>query len=403
MQKIPTINQLKSIAGKRILVRTDFNVPISNGQVTDDTRIIRASGTLKQLADQKAKVIIISHLGRPDGKVNPAYSLRQVLPALEKALVGYKVLFAEDCVGKIPQDKIQLLQNGQILLLENVRFHEGEEENDEIFSKKLSELGDLYVNDAFSCSHRPHASIDKITRFLPSYAGLLMAEEVAALDHILSNPERPLMAIVGGAKISTKLDLLQNLLSKVDYLVIGGAMANTFLQAQGYQVGKSLTESSMIPNAAHILELAKKSKKSLILPVDTVVAEALQANVATRTVTLKEVGAKDMILDIGAKTVQLIENAVKNCKSLVWNGPLGAFEIPPFDAGTKKIAAIIANATQQKKLVSVAGGGDTVSAIIQVGVEEKLSYVSSAGGAFLEWLEGKTLPGIQALLNSKIV
>lgn len=399
MQKMPTIKELPAITGKKILVRTDFNVPLSNGQVTDTTRITRACATLKKLADQKAKVIILSHLGRPDGKVTPAYSLRQVLPALEKALAGYKVFFAEDCVASIAQDKIRQLQQGQILLLENVRFHAGEEQNDSVFAQKLSQGGDFYVNDAFSCSHRAHASIDKITHFLPSFAGLLMAEEVAALDHILSTPKRPLTAIVGGAKISTKLDLLQNLLSKVDHLVIGGAMANTFLQAQGCQVGKSLTEANMLATAAHITELAKKSKKSLILPVDAVVAEALQANVVTRTVTLKEIGVKDMILDIGPKTVQLINDTVKNSKSVVWNGPLGAFETPPFDQGTKKVAAMIASATQQKNLVSVAGGGDTVSALIQAGVEEKLSYVSSAGGAFLEWLEGKTLPGIQALLN----
>jgi len=384
------------VVGKRVLLRADLNVPMKNGRVEDSTRLMRVAPTVVELAGKGARVVILSHLGRPKGP-DPKESLRPVVPALAAALAGRPVRFAPDCVGPAAEDAVAALKPGEILLLENTRFHKGEEENDPGFARALARLGDVYVNDAFSASHRAHASTEALARLLPAYAGRLMQAELEALSRALLSPEHPVAALVGGAKVSTKLDLLQNLLAKADVLIIGGAMANTLLLARGLGVGKSLAERDMVGTARDLLEAAVKKRAALVLPVDAVVAPALAPDAPTRTVAIAEVGEEDMILDIGPQTVAAIEARLRQCRTLVWNGPVGAFETSPFDRGTVAVAKAVARLTREGRLASIAGGGDTVAALAAAGVSDALSYVSTAGGAFLEWLEGRTLPGIAAL------
>jgi phosphoglycerate kinase len=382
--------------GKRVLVRADLNVPVTDGKVADASRIERLAPTLRELADKGARVVVVSHFGRPKNH-EPDLSLRPIVPTLAAALDGRKVVFAEDCIGATAQRAVDGLRNGDIALLENLRFHEGEEKNDPAFAKALAALADVYVDDAFSAAHRAHASTEAVAHLLPAFAGRLMQAELIALDKALENPARPVAAIVGGAKVSTKLDLLDNLVSKVQLLIIGGAMANTPLLAEGKPVGKSLVERDMIETARSLDAKAKAAGCELVLPVDVVVAPALKPGVPVTTVTVDRVPEDQMILDIGPRSIALICDKLAACRTLVWNGPVGAFEIKPFDQGTTAIARQVAALTRAGRLVSVAGGGDTVAALLHAGVVDQLSYVSAAGGAFLEWLEGKTLPGIKAL------
>ncbi|HTR83332.1 MAG TPA: phosphoglycerate kinase [Reyranella sp.] len=398
MSDFKTIDSLK-LDGKRVLVRIDLNVPMKNGKVTDATRIERAAPGLKELAAKGAKVIVLSHFGRPDGKRVPEMSLKPLVEPLARAL-GKPVAFAEDCIGPRAEEAVRALKNGDVLLLENLRFHKEEEKNDKGFVDKLSVLGDVYVNDAFSAAHRAHASTEGLAHRLPALAGRLMQAELEALDKALGKPKRPVCAVVGGAKVSTKLDLLGNLVGKVDKLIIGGGMANTFLQAQGINVGKSLSEKDLGKTALEILDKAKAAKCAVLLPVDVVVAGKFEANAPHKVVDATACPDDQMILDVGPKTSALYEREVEGCATLVWNGPLGAFEMKPFDEGTMALAKTVADLTTAKKLLSVAGGGDTVAALAAAGVEEKFSYVSTAGGAFLEWMEGKTLPGVAALIRA---
>ena len=384
------------VAGKRILLRADLNVPVRDGKITDLTRIERLSPTIRELAANGAKVIVCSHFDRPKGKRVPEMSLGPMAAALGEVL-GQRVRFAEDCIGVAAQQAVERMARGDVLVLENTRYHAEEEKNDPTFAAELAKLADIYVNDAFSAAHRAHASTEGVAHLLPAYAGRLMQAELEALDAALGNPVRPVAAIVGGAKVSTKLELLGNLLSKVDVLVIGGAMANTFLAAQGVAVGTSLQEAELHDTARGILAQAKGGRCEIVLPLDAVVATEFKPNVPTRTVGINDVPADAMILDVGPATVADLAGRLATLKTLVWNGPLGAFETPPFDAATTAIARAVAAATQSGALRSVAGGGDTVSALRHAGVLDKMSYVSSAGGAFLEWLEGKTLPGVAAL------
>lgn len=387
------------VAGKRVLVRVDLNVPMKNGKVTDATRIERAAPTLTELAAKGAKVVVVSHFGRPDGKRVPEMSLKALVEPLSKAL-GKPVAFADDCIGPLAEDAVRALKPGEVLLLENLRFHKEEEKNDAAFVDKLSVLGDVYVNDAFSTAHRAHASTEGIANRLPAAAGRLMQAELEALDKALGNPKRPVCAVVGGAKVSTKLDLLGNLVGRVDKLIIGGGMANTFLHAQGIGIGKSLAEKDLAKTALEILDKAKAAKCEVLLPVDVVVAAEFKAGAASKTVDAAACPDDQMILDVGPRSIALYQQEVAKCATLVWNGPLGAFEIKPFDAGTVALAQAVAQLTTAKKLLSVAGGGDTVAALAAAGVEAKFSYVSTAGGAFLEWMEGKTLPGVAALIRA---
>ncbi|WP_448189381.1 phosphoglycerate kinase [Azospirillum sp. sgz301742] len=395
MTDFNTIDDL-SVSGKTVLVRADLNVPMQDGKVSDTTRIDRLAPTLKELASKGAKVVILSHFGRPKGGPDAKNSLRHVLGDLSKA-VGQEVAFAEDCVGDKAKAAIAAVKPGQMVLLENTRFHAEEEKNDPAFAKQMAELGDLYVNDAFSAAHRAHASTEGVARHLPSAAGRLMQQELEALTKALEKPERPVCAVVGGAKISTKLDLLGNLVGKVDMLALGGGMANTFLYAQGVDVGASLCEKDMADQARAIMETAKKAGCEILLPLDFIVAKEFKAGAASRDVDAKAIGADEMALDIGPKTVEFLGLKIQGAKTVVWNGPLGAFEIKPFDAGTNAVAGLVAKRTQDGQLLSVAGGGDTVSALASAGVEQAFTYVSAAGGAFLEWLEGKDLPGVAAL------
>jgi phosphoglycerate kinase len=393
MPKFRTLDDL-DVAGKRVLVRCDLNVPMKDGKVTDATRIERSAETLKALSAKGAKVIVLSHFGRPKGKRTAEFSQKPLVEPLAKAL-GRSVAFAEDCVGPAAEQAVKALKDGEVLLLENLRFHDGEEANDAAFIKQLASLGDLYVNDAFSAAHRAHASTEGIAHALPAAAGRLMQAELDHLQAALENPKRPVMAVVGGAKVSTKLDLLGNLVGKVDRLVIGGGMANTFLFAQGAEIGKSLAERDMADTARQILDKAKNCK--ILLPIDAVVAAEFKPNPPVETVAANAVPKDKMILDVGPKTVAAIVAEMRSCKTLVWNGPLGAFETPPFERATVAVAKEAAALTKAKALLSVAGGGDTVAALAAAGVEEQFSYVSTAGGAFLEWLEGKELPGVAAL------
>jgi len=395
MTDFNTIDDIE-VNGKTVLVRADLNVPMQDGKVSDTTRIDRLAPTLKELSLKGAKVVVLSHFGRPKNGPDAKNSLRHVLDALSAA-VGQKVAFAEDCVGQPAKDAIAKVHEGAIVLLENTRFHAEEEKNDPAFAAQLAELGDVYVNDAFSAAHRAHASTEGVARLLPNAAGRLMEAELKALTLALEKPERPVAAVVGGAKISTKLDLLGNMVRKVDMLALGGGMANTFLFAQGVDVGASLCEKEMADQARAIMATAKEAKCDILLPTDFVVAKEFKAGAANRVVPANGIGADEMALDVGPATVAFLAEKLKAAKTIVWNGPLGAFEIAPFDAGTNAVAKIVADRTEAGGLLSVAGGGDTVAALAHAGAEDKFTYVSAAGGAFLEWLEGKELPGVAAL------
>ncbi|MDJ0972678.1 MAG: phosphoglycerate kinase [Kiloniellales bacterium] len=383
-------------AGRRVLVRVDFNVPMRDGRVTDATRIERALPTIRALGERGARVILLSHFGRPKGECRPELSLQPVAAALEAAL-GAPVAFAADCIGATAEAAVAELSEGGVLLLENLRFHAGEEANDAAFAAALAALGDLYVDDAFSAAHRAHASVEALARRLPSAAGRLMQAELEHLARALENPQRPLAALVGGAKISTKLQLLGNLVERADLLIIGGGMANTFLAAAGVDVGRSLCEHDMADTAREIMAKAQAQGCDIVLPTDALVAATLEAGIAAETVSVKAVPAGQMILDVGPATAEHLARRLEDCRSLIWNGPLGCFEVPPFDQGTNAVARAAARLTGEGRLLSVAGGGDTVAALAHAGVVEDFTYVSTAGGAFLEWLEGRTLPGVAAL------
>jgi phosphoglycerate kinase len=383
------------VKGRRVLVRVDFNVPMQNGEVADVSRIERNTPTITEIANRGGKVILLSHYGRPKGR-DPNESLKPVVAAVARIL-HRPIAFADDCVGEAAEKAVAALKPGDILCLENTRFHKGEEKNDSAFAAGLARLGDIYVDDAFSVAHRAHASVEAIAHLLPAYAGRAMQEELEALEKALHAPQRPVAAIVGGAKVSTKLDLLGNLLTHVDTLIIGGGMANTFLAAQGKAVGKSLCEADLIKTARDILAAAKSQNREIVLPVDVVVAQKFAAHAASRVVAVDDVGASDMILDIGPRTVEHVISVLARTKTLVWNGPFGAFEMEPFDNGTVEVAETAAELTATGKLVSIAGGGDTMAALNVAGVTGGFTYVSTAGGAFLEWLEGKVLPGVEVL------
>jgi phosphoglycerate kinase len=396
MPAFKTLDDLIDIAGKRVLVRVDLNVPVTDGKVSDTTRIERVAPTIKELSDKGAKVILLAHFGRPKGEPVADQSLSLIAPAVEEVL-DQRVAFASDCIGAPAADAIAKMENGDILLLENTRFHKGEEKNDTTFTAELAKNGDIFVNDAFSAAHRAHASTEGLAHHLPAYAGRTMQAELEALEKGLGKPTHPVVAIVGGAKVSTKIDLLSNLVTKVDALVIGGGMANTFLAAQGIDVGKSLCEHDLADTARSILETAKTAGCAIVLPVDGVVAREFKANAANETVDVSAIPADAMMLDVGPKSVELVNGWIEKAATLVWNGPLGAFEITPFDTATVSAAQHAAAQTRAGKLVSVAGGGDTVSALNHAGIADDFSYVSTAGGAFLEWMEGKELPGVAVL------
>jgi phosphoglycerate kinase len=383
------------VRNKRVLLRLDLNVPAENGKVMDATRIERAAPTITEIADNGGKVILLSHFGRPKGR-DPKQSLKPVADAVA-GIVGRPVAFADDCIGEAAEDAVAKMKPGDILCLENTRFHAGEERNDPAFVDALAKLGDIWVNDAFSAAHRAHASTEGLGHRLPAYAGRSMQAELEALTTALEAPERPVASIVGGAKISTKLDLLGNLVGKVNVLIIGGGMANTFLAAEGQAIGKSLAEHDLADSARDILHKAKAQGCEIVLPVDAVVAQKFEANAASRVVPVDAVGADDIILDIGPRSVEHVVSVLARVKTLVWNGPFGAFELEPFDNGTVEVAEAAAELTAAGKLVSVAGGGDTVAALNSAGAADRLTYVSTAGGAFLEWMEGKTLPGVEVL------
>ncbi|MCC6735779.1 MAG: phosphoglycerate kinase [Bauldia sp.] len=386
-----------NFAGKRVLVRVDLNVPMKGGKVTDLTRIHAAAPTINDIAKAGGKVILLAHFGRPDGKRVPEMSLEPVRQAIAD-VIGRPVGFASDCIGDAAKAEIAKMKNGDVLMLENTRYHAGEEKNEAAFTKALAELGDVYVNDAFSTAHRAHSSTEGLARHLPSYAGRSMEKELTALGAALGGePKRPVVAVVGGAKVSSKIDLLENLIKKVDILVIGGGMANTFLLAQGLDMGKSLAEPGLVDTAKRIMAAAKDSGCEIVLPVDAVVSRKFEANPPTETVAVTAVPADAMILDVGPASIELVAKAFDRANTLVWNGPLGAFEMTPFDRATVAAARHAAARTTAGKLLSVAGGGDTVAALNHAGVVDRFSYVSTAGGAFLEWLEGKALPGVEAL------
>jgi phosphoglycerate kinase len=397
-------DKLRTTAGldleaKRVLVRADLNVPVKDGKVTDATRLERLVPGLQDLARRGARIVVISHFGRPKGGPDPQFSLKPVADKLGE-LLGRPIAFASDCVGEPAERTVAALLPGQVAVLENLRFHKGEEKNDPAFAKRLAALGDLFVNDAFSTAHRAHASTDAITQLLPSYAGPLLMEEVDALKSVLDAPARPTAAVIGGAKVSTKIPLLTNLAGKVDKLIIGGAMANTFFLAEGVNVGKSLAEPDFAKTALEIMRAAKMRHCEVVLPHDVVVASKLAEGAKASTVAVLEVPPDQMILDVGPETVAHYTAVIGRCKTLVWNGPLGAFEVAPFGEGTFGLAREVAALTTAGKLVSVAGGGDTIAALNAAGVTDRLTYVSTAGGAFLEWLEGRTLPGIAALARA---
>jgi phosphoglycerate kinase len=396
MARFRTLEDLE-VAGRTVLVRLDLNVPMKDGEVTDATRIERSVPTVKELLEKGAKVVVLAHFGRPKGKREPSMSLAPLAEPLGQALGGIEVAFADDCIGEPARRAVQALQPGGVMLLENLRFHAGEEKNDPAFADRLASLGDLYVDDAFSAAHRAHASITGLAERLPSAAGRLMQAEVEALTRALDDPERPLAALIGGAKVSTKLELLGNLIERVDIMVLGGGMANTFLFAAGKPVGKSLAEKEMADTARQVATKAKERNCQLVLPVDGRVARRFEAGAPSEVLAIEQVPDDGMILDIGPGTVEAIQAHLGTCRTVVWNGPLGAFEIAPFDAGTTAVARRVAELTRAGRLMSVAGGGDTVAALAHAGVLHQLSYASTAGGAFLEWLEGKELPGVAVL------
>ncbi|HEY2135391.1 MAG TPA: phosphoglycerate kinase [Xanthobacteraceae bacterium] len=389
-----TLDQI-DLAGKRVLVRVDLNVPMDNGTVSDATRITASARTINEIADKGGRVILLSHFGRPKGR-DPKDSLQRVAAAAAP-IIGRPVAFADDCIGETAERAVAAMKPGDILCLENTRFHPGEEKNDEDFIARLARLADIWVNDAFSVAHRAHASTEGLAHALPAFAGRSMQAELDALTKAFEAPQRPLAAIVGGAKVSTKLELLGNLLEKVDVLIIGGAMANTFLAAQGKKVGKSLFEPDLVATAREIMAKATSARREIVLPVDAVVAHKLEAFAPSRVVDVDQVGETEMILDIGPRSVEHVVSVLARAKTLVWNGPFGAFEKEPFDNGTVEVAEAAAELTEAGKLVSVGGGGDTVAALNAAGVVDRFTYVSTAGGAFLEWIEGKALPGVEVL------
>ena len=393
--RLPTLDDC-DVGGKRVLLRVDLNVPVQDGRITDMTRIERQAPTIRELADRNARVIILSHFDRPKGKVVPSKSLRPLVEPLARA-IGRAVAFADDCAGPVADAAVAALKDGQVLLLENTRFHAGEEGNDPAFAKAVAALGDIFVNDAFSAAHRADATTSGIAALLPSVAGRSMMLELTHLEKALGNPARPLMAVVGGNKVSTKIAVLENLAGKVQVLAIGGAMANTFLAAQGIPVGKSLYEADHLETARKVVRMAKERGVELLLPADVVVAKEFKAGAPSRVTGVTNIGADEMALDVGPATIAALTAKLASARTLVWNGPMGAFETAPFDAGTVAAARAVAAATRAGKLLSVAGGGDTVAALAHAGVEKDFTYVSSAGGAFLEWLEGKALPGVEAL------
>jgi phosphoglycerate kinase len=383
------------VSGKRVLVRVDLNVPMDNGKVTDATRIERVAPTIAEIADKGGKVILLAHFGRPKGR-DLKESLKPVAAEVARVLKR-RVGFADDCVGEAAESAIHAMKNGDILLLENTRFHKEEEKNDPAFVEKLAKLGDIFVNDAFSAAHRAHATTEGLAHKLPAYAGRTMQAELEALGKALDHPQRPVIAIVGGAKVSTKLDLLENLIAKVQALVIGGAMANTFLHALGLKLGKSLAERDMAETARRIISKAEAVNCAILLPIDGIVAFHFQAGAPSHAYGLDAIPSDGMVLDIGPQSIERVKAAIDDAATLVWNGPVGAFEMQPFDIGTVTLARHAAERTKAGKLVSVAGGGDTVAALNAAGVADKFTYVSTAGGAFLEWLEGRKLPGVEAL------
>ncbi len=389
-----------NLQNKRIVVRADLNVPISNNKITDETRIKRFCKGILRVIQKGVKLVILTHLGRPKGVINPNLSTRILVESLERNL-NHKVIFSGGCIDKKTIEMSKTLKDNQVLLCENLRFHNEEEENNLIFAQKLAQLGDYFLNDAFSCSHRAHASTDAITRFLPSFFGPMMNEEINALHEALENPKKPSLAIIGGSKVSTKISVLKNLIFKLDNLIIGGGMANTFLYASGSPMGKSLYEPNFKKTVNEIYELAKKYDCKIFLPVDIVVSKDFIKNADHKVVDFNECPSDHMILDIGQKSIELYKKIISSSKTILWNGPLGAFETKPFDKGTNALAKYTSLVTMNKECVSVAGGGDTVSALNSINVTADFSYVSSAGGAFLEWLEGKELPGIKAIKLSK--
>ncbi|WP_282047020.1 phosphoglycerate kinase [Roseibium album] len=391
-----TLDDLNDISGKRVLVRVDLNVPMDSGRITDTTRIERVLPTIRELSEKGAKVILLAHFGRPKGERVADMSLAPVAPAVAE-LLGKPVAFTDDCVGGVATEMVNAMSDGGVLLLENTRYHRGEEKNDPDFARALAANGDIYVNDAFSAAHRAHGSTEGIARLLPAYAGRTMQAELEALGSALGDPVRPVLAVVGGAKVSSKIDLLENLVSRVDMLVIGGGMANTFLAAKGTDVGKSLCEHDLADTARKIMVAAEAANCDIVLPDDAVVAREFKAGAANETVELDAIPSDGMILDVGAASIETVKSKIDSAKTLVWNGPLGAFEIEPFDKATVAAAKHAAENTRAGKLNSVAGGGDTVAALNHAGAAEGFSYVSTAGGAFLEWLEGKELPGVKAL------
>ena len=386
------------VRGKRVLIRVDLNVPMADGKVSDDTRIRAVAPTIKEVTDKGGKAILLAHFGRPKDGPDPKFSLKPVVPAVS-AILGKPVAFATDCVGTPAEQAVAAMKDGDVLVLENTRFHKGEEKNDPLFTAELAKLGDIYVNDAFSAAHRAHASTEGLANHMPAYAGRSMQKEIEALEAALGTPQHPVVAVVGGAKVSSKIDVLLHLVEKVDALVIGGGMANTFLLAKGVAIGKSLAEPDLVDTAKKIIAAAAKAGSTIVLPVDVVVAPEFKAGAPATTVETGAVPADQMILDVGPKSIAAINAWIDRAATLVWNGPLGAFEVPPFDKATVAAAKHAADRTKAGKLLSVAGGGDTVSALNHAGVANDFSFISTAGGAFLEWLEGKALPGVEVLRN----
>ena len=396
MTAFKTLDDIGDVAGKKVLVRVDLNVPMFEGAVSDATRIQAAMPTIRELSDKGAIVLLLAHFGRPKGAKNPTQSLSLVMGGVEDVL-GHSVMFIPEAVGEGAKAGIAVLAPGDVAVLENTRFYPGEETNDPDFADALAEIGDLYVNDAFSAAHRAHGSTEGIARRLPAYAGRAMEAELKALDAALGNPVQPVAAVVGGAKVSSKIDVLRNLVGKVDHLIIGGGMANTFLAARGVDVGKSLCEHELVDTANAIFDAADAAGCTIHLPYDVVVAKEFAPNLPTHTINVHEVAADEMILDVGPAATEALADVLKNCRTLVWNGPLGAFETPPFDTATVALAKTAAALTREGSLTSVAGGGDTVAALNHAGVAADFTFVSTAGGAFLEWMEGKPLPGVDAL------
>jgi phosphoglycerate kinase len=396
MTAFRTLDDAGDLRGKRVLVRVDLNVPMADGKVSDDTRIRAVVPTILEIVGKGGKAILLAHFGRPKDGPEAKFSLKQVVPAVAAAL-GKPIGFAPDCIGPEATAAVDSMMDGDVLVLENTRFHKGEEKNDPAFTAELAKLGDLYVNDAFSAAHRAHSSTEGLAHLLPAYAGRAMQREIEALESALGDPKRPVVAVIGGAKVSSKIDVLVNLVAKVDALVIGGGMANTFLLARGVAIGKSLAEPDLVDTAKQIMAAADKSSHAVVLPVDAVVAREFKAGAGSTTVAIDQVPPDQMILDVGPKSVEAINAWIDKAATLVWNGPLGAFEIEPFDRATVAAAKHAAERTKAGKLLSVAGGGETVAALHHAGAADGFSFISTAGGAFLEWLEGKALPGVEVL------